>query len=165
MLSKMGSLKWVVVSCALAQMDTLYPFGTGPSTVNASHNVFLLPFNYLRKAPQDPKAGSQSYLGAPSGLTYDDWLYEDNFIISDDPTILLRFGADVSDVSKFDPAFSEMLAARIALAVVVPLTQSDSRTARIEGQYNKWAGECRLTNGVEQGAEEPPVDDWIACRV
>jgi len=37
-----------------------------------------------RVAPRDPKAGSSSFLGAPSGLEYTDWLYEGNLLISRD---------------------------------------------------------------------------------
>lgn len=161
-----GSNKWITLSCALAQMNVVYPLGTGPGSEVTSRNIYRLPANYLREAPQEPKLGSLSYLGAPAALPYNDWLYEGDYIISSmSPNIILRFGADAADVSKFDPQMCEGIALRLAVACGKRLTQSDGALSSVQAQFQKFMTEARMTNGIEEGPEEPPLDDYISCRV
>lgn len=166
------SLKWRQIGgpefpmgAALSELNLVYPVGTGPSTESTSRNVFHLPSGFLRRAPQDPRAGAVSYLGAPSGLTYDDWELENDVIVTAEiGPIMLRFVADVSDVTRMHAMFCEGLAARVALEVCEPLTQSSAKLGTISKLYSTFMGEARLVNAVEIGAEEPPEDDWITTR-
>jgi hypothetical protein len=106
-----------------------------------------------------------SYLGSPSGLPYDDWIFEGDFITTtDSPVIILRFVADIQDVSLMDPMFCEGLGARIGLEICEPLTQSDSKLGTISQIYKTFMGEARAINGIETGTVEPPLDDYISCR-
>lgn len=167
-----GSLKWMQIGGAefpmgvgLTTLNIVYPLGAGPSTQDNSRNVFRLPAGYLRKAPRDPKAGSISYLGAPSNLQYDDWRFQGNYIVSaqSDP-LGLWFVADTVDVTAMDDMFCEGLGARIALEVCEPITQSSEKLRTIAAEYDKFMGEARMVNAVEVGTEEPPLDDYISCR-
>mgnify|MGYP002134070968 CR=1 FL=1 len=165
-----GSVKWLEIGgsdfpsgVSVVPIKTHYPVGAGPSTDTTSRNVFLLPANYLRRAPQDPKRGTAP-LGGPSGLNYDDWLIEKPFLISRDPTIILRFVADITDVSKMDTLFCQAVATRIAFAVVDKVTQSLPKRQMVAKIYSEWKGRAHLVDGVEQGYEDPPDDDFIACR-
>ena len=167
-----GSLKWLQIGGAefpfgvgITTLNIVYPIGAGPSSQSTTRNVFMLPSGFLRKAPTDPKAGSTSYLGAPWGLDYEDWNFEGNYITSSqvDP-IMLRFVADTVDVARMDPMFCEMFAARIGLEVCEPLTQSSEKLKTIAGVYDKFGTEARTVNGIETGPEEPPIDDYLACR-
>lgn len=142
-----------------------WPLGTGPASDSSTRNVYCLPYNFLREAPQDPKLGSHSYLGAPSGMDYSDWNPSSDFFTSlDNGVILFRFVADVSDVPHMDALFCEGLAARIGLEVCETLTQSDSKLSNIASQYQRFMGEARIINGIETGPTEPPEDDYITCR-
>ncbi len=167
-----GSLNWRQIGGAefpmgvtIAPLNIIYPLGSGPTSQSTTRNAFRLPAGFLRKAPTDPKAGSTSYLGAAWGLAYQDWNFEGAFITSaqTDP-IMLRFVADTVDVSSFDDMFCEGLAARIGIEVCESLTQSDAKVHTIAGFYDRMMGEARTVNGIETGAEEPAIDDWIACR-
>lgn len=150
----------------VTSLEFAYPLGSGPVSQPNSRNVFRLPVGFLREATQDPKAGGTSYLGAPWGLAYDDWEYENGYIISSSAgPFIYRFVCDASDVLTFDPMFAEMLACRIAIEVCERLTQSDSKLSNIASAYNKFGVEARLVNGIETGPSEPPVDDYIAARV
>lgn len=152
-------------SQSLKALPLLYPIGSGPSSNSATRNVFALPCGYLRTAPNDPKAGATSYLGAPSGLLYNDWLYEGDFIVSACASVIvLRFVADVTVVSEMDDMFCEGLACRIAEAICEPLTNSTGKLKTIIAEYNRFMGEARIVNAIEIGSEEPPIDDFIACR-
>ena len=146
--------------------NIIYPIGSGPAYEIDTRNVFFLPYNYLRAAPQDPKAGSSNFLGAPSGLMYEDWNFEGNYIVSRDTgPILFRFTADITKVSDMDDMFCGGLALTIALAIAPSLTQSDAKMGELASEYKLRMGEARTVNAIEEGAIEPPEDDWIACRL
>lgn len=106
-----------------------------------------------------------SVLGAPSGLDYDDSNIENGCIVAPDTgPRMIRFVADVVDVTKFDDLFCEGFAARIAREVCEPLTQSVSKLTSIGQAYQKFMSEARLVNLIEVGPIEPPEDDYITCR-
>ena len=155
---------------ALASIPIGYPINSGPiSGMNgqmaANRNLYRLPAGYLCPVGQDPKAGSISFLGAPSGLMYRDWNIEGNFIVTQDSaTIVFRFVADYTNVPGMDDMFCEGLAARIAEAICEPLTQSTAKIQSIRLTYKERMGEARLRNAIEIGAEEPPMDDYLSTR-
>ncbi len=167
-----GSVKWLEIGgaefpngVALTTLNITYPLGSGPSSQSETRNVFRKPAGYLRHAAQDPKAGSTSYLGAPTNSLYNDWLFEGKYIVTAcSGVIVLRFVADVQDVSEMKSMFCEGLAARIATEVCEPLTQSTAKLGAIAQVYNKVIIEARTVNAIEAGAEEPPLDDWLAVR-
>lgn len=157
---------WLQIDATVRYQRFQYPIGSGPFSQTASRNIFRLPSGYLRKAPQDPKAGAISYLGFPGGLPSDDWEHEGNYITtSDNPVIVIRFVADIQDVTQMDPMFCEGLGARIGLEICEPLTQSDSKLSTISQIYKTFMGEARAINGIEQGPTEAPLDDYLATRI
>jgi hypothetical protein len=161
-----SSINWLPIQSALSSLSFSYPIGTGPASQLIARKVYRLPAGFLREAPQDSKAGSVSSLGAPSGLQYTDWEYESDYLISGDAgPIVYRFVADVTKVRSFDDMFCEGLACRLATAICEPLTQSQSKIQTIASEYKLLMGEARLVNSIEEGATEPAVDDYIACRV
>lgn len=150
---------------SLTPFSILYPIGAGPLAEDNTLNVFVLPYGYLKVAPQDPKAGSTSYLGAPSGRPYDDWTFEANYFTSMEAyPINFRFVADTANVPDMDDMFCEGWAARIGVEVCEPLTQSAEKIKTCEGMYRLVMSEARIVNGIETGPTEPPEDDWITCR-
>ena len=160
-----GSDQWRRIGATVTRMTFSYPIGTGPQSQAETKNVYLLPNGFLRTAPQDPKAGSVSFLGAPSGRQYSDWLIQDGFLISSfSDTIVLRFIADVTQVTTMDAMFCEGLACRVADGVCEILTQSAEKLAGIERKYVKFMSDARLANMIETGAVEPPMDDYISAR-
>lgn len=160
-----SSTNWRPLTATLKNLLTIYPVGAGPSSQSATRNIFRLPCGYLREAPQDPKAGSISVLGAPSGLAYTDWVHDGDYIVSADTgPIVYRFVADVSKVTEMTDMFCEGLACRIATAVCERLTGSEAKLQTIASAYKMFMGEARLVNGIEEGALEAPVDDYIAVR-
>jgi hypothetical protein len=167
-----GSVQWLLVGgtdfpagVTLVTPNIVYPLGSGPASQSLSRNVYVLPFGFLREAPQDPRAGSFSALGAPSGLGYTDWNYEGDYIVSAETGVIVyRFVADVTDVAKMDDMFCEGLAARVALSICERLTQSGAKLQTISSVYDKFMKEARAVNAIETGATEPPMDDYLACR-
>ena len=157
---------WLALAGTSTSLQILYPYNAGPVNDAASPNAFMLPYGYLKEAPQDPKAGSQTYLGAPSGGWYSDWVIENGLILSRFPEpIQFRFSADVVNVGQFDSMFCIGFAAAIAATICEEVTQSVSKLSTIRQEYQKAMIEARLTNGIEQGPTEPPEDSFLTCRV
>lgn len=157
---------WLGLDADMDPLSINYPIGTGPSIQTQNKNVFLLPNGYLRRAPQEPKAGSVSFLGAPTGRMYEDWEFNGKYIISMSPyPIIFRFGADIVQVSEMDDMFCEAVGARIGSEVCETLTQSTAKLGAITSAYKKYVDEARTVNGIEQGSTEPPEDDYITCRI
>lgn len=157
---------WLPLYVGLKSPMFFYPIGTGPASQRGTGNIYILPAGYLKRAPQDPKAGAHSYLGAPSGLHYDDVNLENGCIVARDTgPRMIRFIADIVDVTKMDDLFCEGLAARIGREVCEPLTQSTQKLNSIGQAYQKFMSEARLSNLIEVGPIEPPEDDYITCRL
>jgi hypothetical protein len=157
---------WIRQNTGLTNAVPVYPIGSGPTTQTWNRNVFLLPFGFLRRAPQDPKAGVFSYLGAPSGLMADDFNLENEFLTSRTPwPISLRFAADITLVPKMDALFQEALAARLAFDCAEFVTQSAEKKKMIGDIYASYIGRARTVNGIETGPTEPPLDDYLTCRL
>ena len=157
---------WLPLFCSLTQFYLASPIGYGPDLQTTTRALYRLPANYLREAPRDPKAGSVSVLGAPTGLMYNDWLFQGDYLLTRDTgPLMFRFVADITVVSEMDAMLCEAMSARMALATVEPITGSGQKKNAIQGEYTKWVSEARLVNGIETGAEEPPEDDWITARL
>jgi hypothetical protein len=167
-----GSKNWLQIGGAefpegvgLTTMNIVYPLGSSPSANPTTLNVYRRPAGFLREAPQDPKAGSASWLGAPTNSIYNDWLFEGDYILTRCVgVIVLRFVADVQDVSKMKALFCECLAAQIALAVCEPLTNLTTKLTTIAQILKKKESEAITINAIETGSEESPLDDYLACR-
>ncbi|HZR03628.1 MAG TPA: hypothetical protein VFA81_10705 [Burkholderiales bacterium] len=158
--------EWLQITAGLTDLDIFYPIGAGPVMQDPQRNVFRLPANYLRIAPQDPKAGSVSFLGAPSGLMYNDWNLEGDYIVSRESfPIMLRFVADIRDVRAMDDMFCEGLAAELARAVFPKLAGPSAKLSDIAGAYALAITNARVVNGIETGPTEAPEDDYIATRL
>lgn len=157
---------WLLIDASVIYRRFQYPIGSGPSCQGNSRNVYRLPSGYLRGAPQDPKAGAVSYLGAPGGLPSSDWEHEGNFITTVNSTVIVvRFAADIQDVADMDPMFCEGLGARIGLEICEPLTQSDAKLSTISQIYKTFMGDARAINGIETGPIEMPLDDYLTTRI
>lgn len=156
---------WLSLGVISAPLNLLYPVGAGPSNNSDTRNIFVLPGAFLREAPQDPKDGNISYLGAPHGNQSDDWEYGDGYLVSATTNLIVfRFAASMTTVSKFDPMFCEGLGARIGLEVCETLTQSTEKMQMIGAAYKTFMSEAREVNGIEQGPVQAPLDDYIVCR-
>lgn len=143
-----------------------YPVGAGPLSQSWTKNVYMLPAGHLRKAPQDPKRGVNSWLGSPGNTQNLDWTFEGPFLVTwDSQPIVYRFIADMQNVSEFKPVFCEALACRIAMEVCEKLTQSSAKIQVIAQMYKKFMTEAITIDAIETGAIEPPLDDLIATRL
>ena len=163
-----SDIQWVpLIGATMKNIVIPAPLTGGPSFIQASPlNLYRLPANFLRRANPDPKAGSVSIYGAPTGRYFDDWEITGQFITSSDPgPINLRFAADIVKVRDFDDLFAEALASRLAVECCERITQSTDKQKLAQETYNLAMSDARKVNSIELGAEEDPVDDWISTRL
>lgn len=168
-----GNDMWVQIGGAsfptgvgLTTINITWPIGAGPLSQTWTKNIYQLPSGYLRKCSQDPKAGIFSHLGAPTNLIQKDWTITGKYIETRDTTpIVLRFVADMQDVSLMSALFCEMLAAQIGVEAIPTLTQSSEKLKVTESIYKEWEAKAVEVNAIEVGAEEQSLDDWVACRI
>lgn len=157
---------WTTLTGAtLAPIVIPWPAGIGPATDLQTRNIFVLPYGFLREAPQSPRQGDYSVLGYPSNPTRPDWEMEGAYMTSGDVgPILFRFAADITQVSLFDDLFGEGLSCRGALELSETITQSEQKKKDNASFYDKFMDEARKVNGIEKGATNMALDDYIATR-
>lgn len=160
-----SSVNWRPIYCDLKNITMVWPIGSGPASQNGTRNVFRLPAGFLKFAPQNER-NSPPALGGPSGIGYSDWERNGQYLVTNDNgPLILRFVADIVDVQQMHDMFCEGLAYRIATAVAPRLTQSDTKLQSIASAYKLFQGEARIANGIEEGWQDPPDDDFITVRL
>lgn len=146
---------WVdIAGATVAAIITLSPLGYSNDGA-AQKNIHRLPANFLRMAPQDPKAAAAAVQNVTAGMQWNDWEVEAPHLFTDDADpIVLRFVADQTDVSQMDPLFCEVWAARAALELAEPLTASAQRKVAAAGLYAQYTDMARAINAIEAGTTE-----------
>lgn len=129
---------------------------TGTSPAFGRTFQYLLPNDYIRKAPLDPKIKPLP----------DDVLFEKDRILTDDPgPFYLRYVSNAVPPEKYDPLFVEALGARLAMELAPILAQANAATMdRIENAYIFHVKEARRLNAIEVGSTESEVDEWEWVR-
>lgn len=159
---------WLEVDGTTSTLEILYPIATGPRTDFKTQNVFRLPHGFLRQAPSNPKGDLFTVVGSAAGPSPEDWLFEDNYIVSaQQGPIMLRYISDISDVKKMDSLFCESLAGKLAKIVAPRVSKPEYVRLALQNAQShydtaiKRAGEI---NGIEVGFESPPIDQYILVR-
>lgn len=158
--------QWLSLTGTGAALEIVYPLGAGPASDIKTKNVFRLPNGYLRDAPDDPKGDVLPWLGVRRSPMRHDYERESHYIVSSEVgPIMIRFVADVIDVTDFDPLFCEGLAYQIAIdGLVEPLTQAPSKLPRLEAGFKRVMTDARTANAIEMGPIAAPADTYILVR-
>ncbi len=156
---------------------TLYtPYPAALTQNGTSRNLFVLPYGFLRVAPQDPKGAGAPYNGTTAGLQFSDFQIDDIYLLTSQTEaglttaagdaartpLIFRFAADITDVTRMSTMFCEGLAARIAMELCETMTQKPDLYKQITGKYDRFMSEARRVNEIEVGSTEP---DETAFRV
>lgn len=160
-----GGAPWVLANISgtsgAGYIQALYPMavGLGMSIQGAARNQFPLPNGYLRITAPDPKQKAGGWPATSGGLRLLDYEIEGDYLVSASPgPIILRFVADISDVSIMEPLFVETWAASMGSAMVTNLSQDQSKAARVDKAYQGLFDLAGLINGLEIGSTEDLTD-------
>lgn len=154
---------WQQLNVALVPISIVWPFGAGPVEDTSSMNVYHLPSNWIREAPEEPKAGITPWLGGPTNIVQKDWVFEGDYIITRSAGgLLMRFVADINDVTKFDPMFAEAFS--LQLAIETGGTIDNDQGNGPVSKYRMTISAARQVNAIEVGPVTPPDDQFITVR-
>lgn len=118
-------------------------------------NIFRLPANWLRMAPQDPKMASGVRSNTTAGMAYNDWEVEEPYLFTNDNSpFVMRFVADTTNVPNMHPLFCEAWAARLAIELADTLTQNDQKKADAMALYQQYMAMAQTVSAVEAGTTE-----------
>lgn len=94
-----------------------------------------------------------------------DWNVEGrNIVATTDTPLDIRYIADITDPTVFDAAFCEVLAYRIALAIVEDMTQSNTKKSGLQQDYRAALGEARKVDALESVPEHSAESEWTTSR-
>jgi hypothetical protein len=148
---------------ALQPISLVWPTGAGPAEDTTSQNVYHVPANWFREAPEDPKGGLIPWLGGPTGKIQKDWVFEGDFIVTREALpILVRFVADVQNVALFDPMFCEALSLNMAIENAAAVDSDQGQVAN--SKYGILVQNARVVNAIEVGPVVPADCQLISVR-
>ena len=152
---------WHVVAGATGAVGVqLSPLGVNPPTGASTRNLYRLPANYIRMAPQDPKAPATTRPGTLAGMQYNDWEIENGYLFTADSSpIVFRFVADQTDVTLMDALFCEAWAADLGAKTAMPLTQSPEKLNLAVGEYTRTLAMAKAMNAIEEGSTDPELPE------
>lgn len=117
-------------------------------------NRYSLPNDYVRLIRDDE-----------SGVNLD-WKIEGRYILTADAAPLeFRYIADITDPAQFDDSFIEAFECKLALETCEEITQSTSKKASIQADYDDAIAEGKKAGAIEKSAREFPEDEWIQARL
>ena len=116
-------------------------------------NRYTKPNDFLRLVRDDE-----------TGLAVD-WKIEGDYILSADAAPLeIKYIADIDDPNKYDSLFQEAFSVKLALETCEEITQSTSKKAGLERDYDNCIAEAKRIGAIEKEAQEFPEDEWVSAR-
>jgi hypothetical protein len=98
-----------------------------------------------------------------------DWRLESHgsetaILTNDGDTLEINYIAKITDPTRFDSSFTEMLACRLADHCCEEITQSNTKKADLRDDYRAARADAKRNNAFENISEEPPEAPWLAAR-
>lgn len=125
--------------------------GDGPTW--GDWNRYSLPNDFLRLI-RDDETGFAT-----------DWKIEGLYILSADASPLeIRYVADIDDPNYYDALFAEAMSTKLALETCEEITQSTSKKAGLQKDYDECIAEAKREGAIEKAAQDFPEDEWLSAR-
>lgn len=94
-----------------------------------------------------------------------DWVIESGKLLTNNGTsVNLRYIADVTDPTKWDAAFYDMVSIATAIDIVEVITNSTAKMQALEKAYKDALNEARRNNAFEQLPADGPDDSFWTVR-
>lgn len=129
----------------------------------------------IAKLAEAPAHTYSSYHALPSdclrlwevvGLDEEYYTLEGRNILSDvTGSMAIVYGAQIEDVSQYDPLFVAALAAYMAIHLAEPLTQSSSLKETVSRLYDKAIENARMASALEDSARTRAIPSIIMNRL
>lgn len=128
-------------------------------------SAYTIPTNCLRIVQIND---FQSALSLVNYRSYVDSLYalEGGKILTDLPGPLkIRYVQRITDVSRFDNGFVEVLACRIAFETCEEMLQSPTKKQALAQEYRAALASAAQSNAIEKAPEAPIDGSWLLARL
>ena len=97
---------------------------------------------------------------------YCDWVMEGRKILSNDTdTLNLRYVADITDVTQWDPTFYDLAAISLAIDICEKVTNSTQKKMTLDQEYKEAAASARKANAFENLPASGPADSFWLVRL
>lgn len=94
-----------------------------------------------------------------------DWVVEGRKLLTNDGAVLnLRYIADITDVTQWDPAFYDAFCVSLAIDICEALTTSTGKKNALDREYEAVIADARKVNAFEQSPAYGPDDSFITSR-
>lgn len=88
-----------------------------------------------------------------------------NFVETDlSSPLAVKYVWDDPDVTRYDPILTTVVALSLALDLVEPLTQSNTKKEKIETALTFWLGKAANVNGSERRPGKVKDTSWLVAR-
>jgi hypothetical protein len=160
--------KWLQLDATLEGTNIVYPLGVGPVTDSSTRNIYKLPNGFLKHAPDQSNPNQiLRVMGVVSAAPTDAQFENGYMVTSEVRNLMLRFVADMTDVTRMDDLFCEALAARIARdihPVIVEKADQGKVLARTRMAYKEAIADARMNDAVERNASAQPQSQYVSVR-
>ena len=114
-------------------------------------NQFVLPADCLRVLNEEDDDDSYEIQG--------------RLLLTDESEVNIRYIKKVTDPTEFDPLFVKALAVKLAVEIVMPLTQDKNLRESLAGELRMVLGEARNVNSIEGQSDRTGNDNsWVNAR-
>jgi hypothetical protein len=159
---------WVQLDATLQGLNIIYPLGVGPCTDSSTRNIYKLPNGYLKHAPDQTDPNVITRVMSFMSAAPTDAQFENGYMVTSEiQSVMLRFIADMTDVTKMDDLFCEALAARIARDIhpaIVEKSEQGKVLMRTRAAYKEAIADARSNDAVERGASAQPQSPYLTVR-
>ena len=95
-----------------------------------------------------------------------DWVIEGRKILTNEGAVLnLRYVYDVTDPTRWDALFYELMSTSIALQIIESVSGSNAKKQILDQEYKDIVAEAKKTNAVEQLPMTSPDDGYWTARL
>ena len=125
-----------------------------------------LPSDLLRLVDvQIAVLGSVSINNSVLFLSRQEWKVEGNSLLADQAPLNILYTAQITDSTAFPVFFVEVLAAKLAAELVVPLRNSDMALMdRMQTLYERKTSVARFSDAMEDAPKSLEAEEWIDSR-
>lgn len=93
-----------------------------------------------------------------------EWQLEGRAILANDTVLYIRYVARITDPNRYDSLFVDAVAARLAMELCEPLTQSSQKIQLLAEMYNDSLTRAKRVDAQENPPSRFEESDWILAR-
>src|ERR1017187_1896837 len=135
-------------------------------------NAFQLPADFIKLTNSYPESfysadnNTLSFGSSTASTGQSDWVIETgNKVLTNSASPLnVRYIADITDTSLWDPIFCEVVSTALALEICEELTQSNTKKSQLMAEYKDLIEEAKHADSIEIAPSNPPPDTFETCR-